>query len=59
VGALISLLPATRLYGPLVRSYDTQKWLRALTVAALLVVYVLGFARALTVPFQPFIYFRF
>jgi alginate O-acetyltransferase complex protein AlgI len=59
VGALISLLPATGLYGPLIRTYDTQKWLRALTIAALLAVYVLAFARALTVPFQPFIYFRF
>jgi alginate O-acetyltransferase complex protein AlgI len=59
VGAFISLLPATGLYGPLIRTYDTQKWLRALTIAALLAVYVLAFARALTVPFQPFIYFRF
>jgi alginate O-acetyltransferase complex protein AlgI len=59
VGAFISLLPATSLYDPLLRAYETQRWLRALAIAALLVVYVLGFARAVTVPFQPFIYFRF
>ena len=33
--------------------------LRALTVAVLVVIYVLAIARAVTVPFQPFIYFRF
>jgi alginate O-acetyltransferase complex protein AlgI len=59
LGAFISLLPATKLYGPLVRMYETQSWLRALTIASLLVVYVLAIARAVTVPFQPFIYFRF
>ncbi len=30
-----------------------------LTIAALVVIYVLAIARAVTVPFQPFIYFRF
>jgi alginate O-acetyltransferase complex protein AlgI len=59
LGAFISLLPATKLYGPLARMYETQSWLRALTIASLLVVYVLAIARAVTVPFQPFIYFRF
>jgi alginate O-acetyltransferase complex protein AlgI len=59
LGALISLLPATALYGPLIRAYEKQRWLRALTVAALVLVYVLAIARAVTVPFQPFIYFRF
>jgi alginate O-acetyltransferase complex protein AlgI len=59
VGALISLLPATALYGPLIRAYEKQRWLRALAVAALVLVYVLAIARAVTVPFQPFIYFRF
>jgi alginate O-acetyltransferase complex protein AlgI len=59
LGVFISLLPATRLYDPLIRSYQTQGWLRALTVAALVVVYVLALARAVAVPFQPFIYFRF
>jgi alginate O-acetyltransferase complex protein AlgI len=59
LGALISLLPATALYGALIRAYEKQRWLRALTVAALVLVYVLAIARAVTVPFQPFIYFRF
>jgi alginate O-acetyltransferase complex protein AlgI len=59
IGALIALLPATPLYRPLIRAYETQGWLRALTVAALVLVYVLAIARAVTVPFQPFIYFRF
>jgi alginate O-acetyltransferase complex protein AlgI len=59
LAAFISLLPATRLYNPLIRSYETQGWLRALTIAALVVIYVLALARAVAVPFQPFIYFRF
>ena len=59
LGAFISLLPATRLYVPLLRAYETQSWLRAVTIAALVVIYVLAIARAVTVPFQPFIYFRF
>ena len=59
VGVLISLLPATRLYPSLVGAYQRHGWLRALAMAALLVVYVLAIARAVTVPFQPFIYFRF
>jgi alginate O-acetyltransferase complex protein AlgI len=59
VGAFISLLPATRLYPPLIRAYDISQWLQRLTIAALVVIYVLAIARAVTVPFQPFIYFRF
>jgi alginate O-acetyltransferase complex protein AlgI len=59
LGAFISLLPATPLYVRLIRAYQTHGWLRALTVAALVVVYVLALARAVAVPFQPFIYFRF
>jgi len=59
LGAFISLLPATRLYRPLVRAYETQSWLRGATIAALVIIYVLAIARAVTVPFQPFIYFRF
>jgi alginate O-acetyltransferase complex protein AlgI len=59
LGAFISLLPATRLYVPLSRAYETQSWLRAVTIAALVIIYVLAIARAVTVPFQPFIYFRF
>jgi alginate O-acetyltransferase complex protein AlgI len=59
LGAFISLLPATPLYSPLIRAYERQNWLRGVTIAALVVVYVLAIARAVTVPFQPFIYFRF
>jgi alginate O-acetyltransferase complex protein AlgI len=59
LGAFISLLPATPLYLPLIRSYERHGWLRALTMAVLVVIYVLALARAVAVPFQPFIYFRF
>ena len=59
LGAFISLLPATAFYPALIRAYDANAWLRTLTVAALVVIYVLAIARAVTVPFQPFIYFRF
>jgi alginate O-acetyltransferase complex protein AlgI len=59
LGSLISLLPATRLYPALMRAYERHAPLRAATVAALVVVYVLAIAQAVTVPFQPFIYFRF
>jgi alginate O-acetyltransferase complex protein AlgI len=59
LGAFISLLPATKLYQPLIRTYETHSWLRWITIAALVMIYVLAIARAVTVPFQPFIYFRF
>jgi alginate O-acetyltransferase complex protein AlgI len=59
LGALISLLPATAFYPALIRAYNTKAWLRTLTIAVLVVIYVLSIARAVTVPFQPFIYFRF
>ena len=58
-GAIISLLPATRLYPALVRTYENRAWLRMLTIGAIVVVYVLAISRAVTAPFQPFIYFRF
>jgi alginate O-acetyltransferase complex protein AlgI len=59
LGAFISLLPATLVYPALIRIYEKQTWLRAFIMAALVVIYVLSIARAVTVPFQPFIYFRF
>jgi len=59
LGAVISLLPATAFYPAIVRSYENSAWLRTLTVAALVVIYVLAIARAVSAPFQPFIYFRF
>jgi alginate O-acetyltransferase complex protein AlgI len=58
-GAVISLLPALKLYPSLVRIYETRVPLQALTALTLVTVYVLSVARAVTVPFQPFIYFRF
>src|SRR4051794_18158987 len=48
VGAVISLLPATALYPALMRAWQTQGWLRAVTVVALVIVYVLAIARAVT-----------
>jgi alginate O-acetyltransferase complex protein AlgI len=59
IGILISLLPAARFYPWLVGAYQERAWLRILTAATLVVIYVLAIARAVTVPFQPFIYFRF
>src|SRR5579871_3553518 len=59
IGTIISLLPATRLYPALVSAYENHAWLRTLTIAALVLIYVLAIARAVTAPFQPFIYFRF
>jgi len=59
IGIVISLLPATALYPAVTRGYEKLPALRALTIAALAVISVLSIARAVTVPFQPFIYFRF
>jgi alginate O-acetyltransferase complex protein AlgI len=59
LGGFIALLPATPLYPALIGAYQKRGWLRALTMAALVVIYVLALARAVAVPFQPFIYFRF
>ena len=59
IGALVSLFPATPLYPLLLRAHQQLAWLRWVTVAALVLIYVLALARAFAVPFQPFIYFRF
>jgi alginate O-acetyltransferase complex protein AlgI len=59
IGVFISLLPATPRYPAVIRAYEKHSWLRALTMAALVFIYVLAIARAVAVPFQPFIYFRF
>jgi len=59
IGTLISLVPATGFYPTLVRTYEERVFLRVLTIVALVIIYVLAIARAVTVPFQPFIYFRF
>ena len=59
IGAFISLLPATPLYPPLIRAYEERGWFRGAIGAALVAVYVVAIARAVAMPFQPFIYFRF
>jgi alginate O-acetyltransferase complex protein AlgI len=59
LGASISLFPATPLYPLLIRAYQRHRWLRGITIAGLVVVYIISIARAVAVPFQPFIYFRF
>jgi alginate O-acetyltransferase complex protein AlgI len=58
-GTLICLLPATPLYSPLRRLYDVNARFRALASLALLVLFILACARSISVPFKPFIYFRF
>jgi len=58
-GIVISLFPAMPFYGWLVRVYDGRLWLRLLTGFLLVLLYVLAWARAFGMPFQPFIYFRF
>lgn len=59
VGTAIALFPATMLFEPLKSAYNKYQWLRLATAVALVVLYVLAIARSVTVPFQPFIYFRF
>jgi alginate O-acetyltransferase complex protein AlgI len=59
LGGMISLLPATPLYPLLIQAYQRHRWLRAITIAGLVVVYIISIARSVAVPFQPFIYFRF
>jgi len=58
-GVVISLFPATRLSGVVARIYEQQVWLRIVTWAVLVVIFILALARAFAMPFQPFIYFRF
>ena len=58
-GVVISLFPATRLSGVVARIYEQQVWLRVVTWAVLVVIFILALARAFAMPFQPFIYFRF
>ena len=59
LGIVISLFPATMLFEPLGNAYKTHGWLRLATALALVMLYVFAIARSVTVPFQPFIYFRF
>ena len=59
LGVIISLFPATMLFEPLRNAHRTHGWLRLVTAVALVMLYVFAIARSVTVPFQPFIYFRF
>ncbi len=59
LGALLSLLPATSLYPLLIRAWKTMNWPRIVANFAFVAMYIIALARAITIPFQPFIYFRF
>jgi alginate O-acetyltransferase complex protein AlgI len=59
VGLILCLLPATPLFAPLQRAYQTSPLLRTLIALAILILWVLACGRALAIPFKPFIYFRF
>jgi alginate O-acetyltransferase complex protein AlgI len=58
-GAVLSLLPATPLFSLLIRAYENHKIVRAFAEWSLVALFVIASARALAVPFKPFIYFRF
>jgi alginate O-acetyltransferase complex protein AlgI len=53
IGALVSLFPATPLYPLLLRAHQQLAWLRWVTVAALVLIYVLALARAFASRFSP------
>jgi alginate O-acetyltransferase complex protein AlgI len=59
VGALLSLLPATPLFPALQRAYEKNIILHRLAEYGLVALFVIASARAIAVPFKPFIYFRF
>jgi alginate O-acetyltransferase complex protein AlgI len=59
LGAILSLLPATRLYPPLQRLWSAASWPHVLANGGYVLLYVVAQSRAFAVPFQPFIYFRF
>ena len=59
LGAILSLLPATPLFPKLVDAYEKNAMLRRSAEYGLLALFVVASARAIAVPFKPFIYFRF
>jgi alginate O-acetyltransferase complex protein AlgI len=59
VAVVLSLLPATPLWTPLMRAYETRPLLRHAGAVALTTLWVIACGRTLAVPFKPFIYFRF
>ena len=59
VASILSLLPATPLFPVLQGAYEKNIILRRLAEYGLVALFVIASARAITVPFKPFIYFRF
>lgn len=59
LGALLALLPATPIFGVLQLAWRERFGLRAAGDAGLALLYIVAVARAVALPFQPFIYFRF
>ncbi len=59
IGAILSLLPAAPFYPKLSNFYGRSEKLRTLCGWLLVVLFIVASARALAVPFKPFIYFRF
>jgi alginate O-acetyltransferase complex protein AlgI len=59
VGVVLSLLPATPLYGPLRQVYERSTIVRGAGAIGLVILFGVAVARAISVPFMPFIYFRF
>lgn len=59
VGTLLSLLPATPLYPRLERWYAKSRALQITAAIAIVILFVWACGQALSLPFKPFIYFRF
>ena len=59
LGILLSLLPAVPAFAYLQRAWDDQPTLRTCGNLAVTTLFVISLARAISIPFQPFIYFRF
>ena len=59
IGLFLSLLPATPLYPKLERWYATSAGLRMAGAVVIVLLWVWACGQALSIPFKPFIYFRF
>jgi alginate O-acetyltransferase complex protein AlgI len=58
-GMIVSFVPALPWYRGLESAYRSLWTVRGVTQAAIIALGVIGIARAIAVPFKPFIYFRF
>lgn len=58
-GVLISLIPATPLLGYAKAFHERHNSMLAFGMSGALIFYIIAAARAISSPFQPFIYFRF